>query len=72
MDDNSFKFYPDETNKLVSVLPDKRVAVFTNEDFKQLLKNNEGNDIGNQFITLKTLDKVVETTEDFTEIVNGI
>lgn len=75
VDVKHFLFNPLESNKLISILPDNKIAVFTNTDFQNLIQetSTENNsNLGEQTITLKTLDENVETPEDFNNIINDI
>ena len=67
-----FSFIPYEKNKLIAVLPENRIAVFTAEDFAALEKRAPAMK-GKPFtFKLKVLDKKMEKDEDVSNLLASI
>jgi len=60
----NFTFNPSDVNKLVAVLPGDRIAIFRNEDFKNLAAQFQPGEKSTRTIILKVIDQQVVTAEN--------
>jgi hypothetical protein len=63
-----FSFLPSEKNKLIAVLPEDRIAVFTSEDFAAIREKAYASDNGALTFKLKVLDRRIEKEQDVSDL----
>jgi hypothetical protein len=68
----NFSFVPGERNKLLAVLPDERLAVFTIEDFAAIRDKVEKNNGETITITLKVTDKKMQENKDVSDLIASL
>ena len=68
---NMFNFDPNKENKMLAVLPDDRVAVFSPEDFKKC-KFSFGNSPGSYTFHLKMKESVLASMDDLDDVIASI
>ncbi|MBT3423352.1 MAG: hypothetical protein HOB88_17840 [Bacteroidetes bacterium] len=70
---SSFRFCPSDENKLVSILPGNKIAVFTNRDFKLLVENElSARKVDDYEFKMKIINKEVSSTADFKKLIATI
>ena len=65
-----FRYSPSWDNKLVAILPGNKVAVFTQEDFKQQEKDLLGSNAARYTFKMRLLDQPVQSVADVAKALN--
>jgi len=69
---DKFSFNPNRKNTLFAILPENRVAVFTNEDFKKISPSTNPNKSADYTFAMKVADKPVSDVQNIDDILKQV